>query len=170
MTEGGANKTFKPVEGGCSCQAVRYSMHNKPLIVHCCHCTWCQRESGSAFAVNAMIESSEITVLKGSPEYINTPTNSGKIQKVARCPNCKVALWSQYAAAGNAMYFLRVGTLEPSAQFEPDIHIFTSTKRPWVTLPAEKPAVPEFYKLPEQWPSESMARLKALQTQQQSQQ
>ena len=169
MTEADTKPSFTPVEGGCSCQSIRYRMHTKPLIVHCCHCTWCQRESGSAFAVNAMIEASEVTLLQGSPEYVDTPTNTGKLQKVARCPNCKVAVWSQYAAASNAIYFLRVGTLEPSAQFEPDIHIFTSTKRPWVTLPTDKPAVPEFYKLPEQWTSESMARLKALQGQQSQQ-
>lgn len=163
-------KTFEPIEGGCSCQQIRYQLHNSPLIVHCCHCTWCQRESGSAFALNAMIEASEVSLLSGNPEYVDTPTNSGKTQRVARCPNCKIALWSHYAAAGDAIYFLRVGTLESSGQFAPDIHIFTSTKRPWVLLPNDKPAVPEFYKLPEQWPDASMARLKALQSAQQSQQ
>jgi hypothetical protein len=52
-----------PVDGGCSCRAVRYRMRSKPLFVHCCHCRWCQRESGAAFALNAMIESDRVETL-----------------------------------------------------------------------------------------------------------
>lgn len=149
-------------DGACTCGAVRYRMTSKPLFVHCCHCSWCQRETGSAFALNAMIESDRVVLLQGDPEVINTPSNSGKGQRIARCPSCRIALWSNYAGAGDAVRFVRVGTLQGPDRLPPDIHIFTSTKLPWVVLPPEQPAVPEFYDLKQYWPPESLERRRAL--------
>jgi hypothetical protein len=151
-----------PMEGGCSCRAVRYRMATKPLFVHCCHCTWCQRESGAAFALNALIESDRVELLQGEVEVIDTPSNSGKGQKITRCAKCRVALWSNYAGAGDALRFIRVGTLDHPDLVPPDIHIFTSTKQPWLVLPSGTPAFPEYYKSSEQWPAESLARRAAL--------
>jgi hypothetical protein len=142
---------------------VRYRMTSKPLFVHCCHCTWCQRETGTAFALNAMIEADRVELLQGQVEVIDTPSNSGKGQKISRCPKCGIALWSNYAGAGDAVRFVRVGTLDEPGRFAPDIHIFTSTKQPWVVLPAGVPTVPEFYKASEYWPKESLERRAALQ-------
>jgi hypothetical protein len=156
-----AGKTF-PVEGGCACRFVRYRMTSKPLFVHCCHCTWCQRETGTAFALNAMIEADRVALLQGEVEVVNTPSLSGKGQKIARCPKCRVALWSNYAGAGDAVRFVRVGTLDEAGRFPPDIHIFTSTKLSWVVLPQGAQAVPEFYKISERWPNESLQRRAAL--------
>jgi hypothetical protein len=147
-------------EGGCSCRAVRYRMTRRPMIVHGCHCTWCQRETGTAFATNAVIEADHV-VVQGEVEVIDTPSASGKGQKIARCPKCKIALWSNYAGAGLSMRFVRVGTLDEPARFPPDIHIFTSTKLPWVVLPPGKPAFAEYYNAKELWPAESLARFKA---------
>lgn len=149
-------------EGGCACRFVRYRMTAKPLFVHCCHCTWCQRETGTAFALNAMIEADRVELLQGEVEVVNTPSLSGKGQKIARCPKCRVALWSNYAGAGDAVRFVRVGTLDEAGRFPPDIHIFTSTKLPWVVLPQGAQAVPEFYKISERWPNESLQRRAAL--------
>ena len=149
-------------EGGCTCRSVRYRMTTKPLFVHCCHCTWCQRETGAAFALNAMIEADRVELLQGEVEVINTPSNSGKGQKIARCTKCRIALWSNYSGAGDAVRFVRVGTLDEPGRFPPDIHIFTSTKQPWVVLPAGTPAVPEYYKASEHWPKESLDRRAAL--------
>jgi hypothetical protein len=150
------------VEGGCTCRAVRYRMLSRPLFVHCCHCSWCQRETGTAFALNAMIEADRVELLQGNVETIDTPSSSGKGQKISRCPKCRVALWSNYAGAGEAIRFLRVGTLDEPARFPPDIHIYTSTKQPWVMLPPDRPAVPEFYKASQYWPKESLERRAAL--------
>lgn len=150
------------IEGGCTCRSVRYRMLTKPMFVHCCHCTWCQRETGTAFALNAMIEADRIELLQGDVEVVNTPTNSGKGQKISRCPKCRIALWSNYSGAGDAVRFVRVGTLDEPGRFPPDIHIFTSTKQPWVMLPAGTPAVPEYYKASERWPKESLERRAAL--------
>lgn len=147
-------------EGGCICRAVRYRMTSRPMVVHGCHCTWCQRESGSAFAVNAVIETDRVAV-EGEVEVTHSPSASGKGQRIARCPKCKIALWSNYPGAGPSMRFVRVGTLDDPGPFPPDIHIFTSTKQPWVVLPAGAPAFPEFYNPKELWPAESQARWKA---------
>ena len=148
-------------EGGCDCRAVRYRLRSRPLFVHCCHCRWCQRESGSAFALNAMIETDRIEV-QGETALVDTPSSSGKGQLIARCPSCRVALWSHYAGAGRALSFVRVGTLDDPDAMPPDIHIFTSTKQPWVVLPPGTPAVEEYYKASELWPADSLERRKAL--------
>jgi hypothetical protein len=146
------------VEGRCTCGAVRYRITRKPMFVHCCHCRWCQRETGTAFALNAMIEADQVEVLAGSPEAVITPSASGKGQKVLRCPGCNIALWSHYAGAGDAICFVRVGTLDEPDRFPPDVHIYTSSKQPWVMLPPDTPAFEEFYRRSEVWPQESLAR------------
>jgi len=146
------------LEGGCTCRAVRYRMTGKPMFVHCCHCRWCQRETGTAFALNAMIEADRVELLSGAPEVVNTPSNSGKGQKIARCPTCKIALWSHYAGAGDKISFVRVGTLDRPDRLPPDIHIFTASKQPWVVLPPDTPAVPEYYDRKKYWPAESLER------------
>ncbi|MHB8406397.1 MAG: GFA family protein [Gammaproteobacteria bacterium] len=149
------NLTF---EGGCTCRAVRYRMTGTPLFVHCCHCRWCQRETGTAFALNAMIEAQRVTLLQGEVEVVNTPSNSGRGQKISRCPVCRIALWSNYAGAGDAIRFVRVGTLDEPDRLPPDIHIFTSSKQPWVVLPENTPAVAEYYDRNAYWPKASLER------------
>jgi hypothetical protein len=156
------NDTHFPLEGGCTCRAVRYRMLSKPLFVHCCHCTWCQRETGASFALNAMIEADRVELLQGNPEIVHTPSNSGKGQNVARCANCHIALWSTYAGAGDAIRFVRVGSLDQAWRLSPDIHIFTSTKQPWVVLPTDTPAVGEYYSRDQYWPKDSLERRAAL--------
>jgi len=151
-----------PLEGGCTCRKVRYRMTTAPLFVNCCHCRWCQRETGAAFALNAMIESDRVELLTGRPDIVNTPSNSGKGQKIARCPDCRIALWSNYAGAGDAVRFLRVGTLDEPDKLPPDIHIFTSTKQPWVVLGPDIPSVLEYYDRDRYWPAASLERRRAL--------
>lgn len=151
-----------PFEGGCDCRAVRYRLTRRPLFVHCCHCRWCQRESGSSFALNALIETSCLTLLQGAPANVVTPSNSGKGQVIVRCTSCHLALWSHYAGAGQKLSFVRVGTLDEPDRLPPDIHIFTSTRQPWVILPPNVPAVPEYYDRNQFWPADSLERRRAL--------
>jgi hypothetical protein len=153
---------FTPLEGRCTSGAVRYRLLSSPLFVHCCHCRWCQRETGASFALNAMIEAERVELLQGTVETINTPSNSGKGQKISRCPGCHIALWSNYAGAGDSIRFVRVGTLDEPDRLPPDIHIFTSTKQPWVVLPPGIPAVPEYYDRDRYWSQESLKRRAAL--------
>jgi hypothetical protein len=137
-------------------------MISRPLFVHCCHCRWCQRETGTAFALNAMIEADRVALLSGTPEIVDTPSLSGRGQKIARCPRCRIAVWSHYAGGGARVCFVRVGTLDESDRLPPDIHIFTQSRQPWVVLPPGMPAVAEYYDLKEYWPAESLARRDAL--------
>ena len=133
-------------------------MQSAPLFVHCCHCRWCQRESGAAFALNAMIEADLVTEIGQAPEVIDTPSESGLGQLIARCPKCKIAVWSHYAGAGPIVRFVRVGTLDNPDLLPPDIHIFTQSKQPWVVIPQGVPAVAEYYDRDKYWPNESLAR------------
>lgn len=154
--------TENTFEGGCTCRHIRYRMTSKPMFVHCCHCTWCQRETGSAFALNAMIEADRVELLSGAPETVPTPSASGKGQQSVRCPKCRNTVWSHYAGSGEKVKFVRIGTLDAGHGLRPDIHIFTSTKQPWVTLSGDVPAMEEYYKPKEMWPAEAQARFKAL--------
>ncbi len=147
-----------PIDGGCTCRQVRYRMATAPLFVHCCHCRWCQRETGTAFALNALIESDRVSVLCGEPDRVPTPSNSGKGQTIVRCPTCRIAVWSHYAGGGTAFSFVRVGTLDDPDRLPPDIHIFTASKQPWVLLPPGVPAVAAYYDRDRCWPAASLER------------
>ena len=150
------------VDGGCGCRRVRYRMSGRPLFVHCCHCRWCQRETGTAFALNAMIEADRVQLLSGEVEVIDTPSESGKGQRIARCPTCRIAVWSNYAGAGEAVRFVRVGTLDEPDRFPPNVHIYTASKQPWVVLPPGTPAMEEYYDRKKYWPKESLDRREAM--------
>lgn len=156
MTDGFA------AEGGCDCGAVRYEMTRRPLFVHCCHCRWCQRETGSAFALNAMIESEFVALRRGIPQTVWTPSESGRGQRVVRCPTCQLALWSHYGGGGDKVKFVRVGTLDKPDLLPPDVHIFTGSKQPWVALDPKTPAFEEYYDWTALWPKASQTRRRAM--------
>jgi hypothetical protein len=147
-------------EGGCSCGAVRYRLTSEPMFVRCCHCLDCQRQTGSAFVLNALIETSRVELLSGDPKPVRMPTDSGLPHDVYRCPDCQIAVWSTY---GGRTYqrFVRVGTLDTPSALKPDVHIFTRSKVRWVTLPEDVPAFEVYYDPKTLWPAESLARRKA---------
>ncbi|MFT4179846.1 MAG: GFA family protein [Thermomonas sp.] len=152
-----------PVEGGCSCGAARYRMLAAPIVVHACHCSWCQRETGSAFVLNAMVERDRLQLLvdPAALELVATPSASGKGQRIIRCGTCKVALWSHYPGGGSAIAFVRVGTLDTPNAAPPDIHIYTSTKQAWLQLPPDARAFAEFYDPQREWSAQSRERYRA---------
>jgi hypothetical protein len=152
----------RPLEGRCTCGDVRYRLTAAPMFVHCCHCRWCQRETGASFALNAMVEAERLTLLAGMAEAVITPSESGFGQRVHRCPRCRVALWSHYSGSGPNVAFVRVGTLDEPDRVRPDVHIFTASKQSWVQLGPDAPAFEEFYDLPTLWPAESLARREVL--------
>jgi len=137
-------------------------METAPLFVHCCHCRWCQRESGASFALNPMLEAERVTHLAAEPELVNTPSESGSGQNIARCPKCRIAVWSNYSGAGPLVRFVRVGTLDTPDVLPPNIHIFTASKQPWVVIPSGTPAMPEYYDRESYWPAESLVRRQAM--------
>jgi hypothetical protein len=137
-------------------------MRTDPLIVHCCHCRWCQRETGASFALNALIEADRVTLLSGEPIVVQTPSESGIGQQIARCPECRIALWSNYPGAGPVIRFVRVGTLDEPDRLPPDIHIYTASKQPWVVIPPGARAFPAHYERETVWSPDSLARRQAL--------
>jgi hypothetical protein len=146
-------------EGGCACGAVRYRLASDPLFVHCCHCLNCQRQTGSAFVINVLIETDRVELLAGDPQRVDVPRDRGK-QKIWRCPTCQIALYSQYTRP--QVRFVRAGTLDDPASVEPDVHIFTRSKVPWVMLPESVPAFAVYYDTQKLWPAASLERLEAL--------
>jgi hypothetical protein len=149
-------------EGGCTCGAVRYRLNDAPMFVHCCHCTSCQTETGSAFVLNALIESDRVETIAGAPEPVMTPSESGRGQQIWRCPDCRVALWSNYGGATDILRFVRIGTLDDPGALPPDVHIYTRSKLPWVVLPEDAPAFEAYYDSKTLWPAASLARRRAL--------
>lgn len=149
------------MEGRCTCGRLSYRLTAAPMIVHCCHCSWCQRESGSAFVINAVVETAALEVT-GEPELVDTPSASGAGQAIARCPACHVALWSHYPSAGPRAAFVRVGTLAAPDACPPDVHIFTSTRQGWVVLPEGAPAFAGFYDPGAVWSPATRARWAAM--------
>jgi hypothetical protein len=148
------------LEGGCACGAVRYRLESAPMFVHCCHCRNCQRQTGSAFVINALIETDRITLLAGAPESVRVPRDSGP-HDIYRCPSCRIALWSDYGGRP-ALRFVRAGTLDDPAALAPDVHIYTRSKLPWVQLPAGVPAFEAYYHTQTLWPAASLERRRAI--------
>ena len=148
------------MEGGCSCGAVRYRLTSPPLFVHCCHCLNCQRQTGSAFVINLLIEGDRVELLAGEPQPVDVPRDDGSSQRIHRCPTCRVAVYSQYT--NPEVLFVRAGTLDEPRGIAPDVHIFTRSKVDWVVLPESVPAFEEFNDLRQQWPAESLERVAAL--------
>ena len=153
-----AQKARKKLTGGCSCGQVRFQLLDKPIRVHCCHCTDCQRHTGSAFVLNAIIETSAIKILRGRLQAVPVRRAFGP-HDIYRCPKCKVALWSDYGHRPQ-IRFVRVGTLDRPSAIRPDIHIYTETKLSWLKLPRGTPAFRQYYDLKKVWPLKSQQRLK----------
>jgi hypothetical protein len=147
------------LEGGCSCGAVRYRLTSGPMFVHCCHCLNCQRQTGSAFVINLLIEADRVEVT-GDVEAVDVPRDDGSKQRIYRCPECRIAVFSEYGRP--EVRFVRGGTLDDPSTVAPDVHIYTRSKLPWITLPQGVPAVEVYYDRHELWPAESLERLDAL--------
>jgi len=146
--------------GSCSCGEVKYRLKDKPLFVHCCHCTICQRQTGTAFVINALIELDRIELISGNPVPTSMPTESGRPHDIYRCPKCQIAVWSDYGC--RPVRFIRVGTLDEPSAVPPDVHIYVRSKVPWVRLPEGARAFDAFYDLEKEWPAESLARREAM--------
>ena len=149
-----------PREGGCACGAVRYRLTSEPLFVHCCHCLNCQRQTGSAFVINLLIEADRVELLAGEPRAVDVPRDDGSTQRIFRCPSCQVAVYSQYTHPG--VRFVRGGTLDDPSGVAPDVHIFTRSKLSWVSLPDGVPAFDVFYDVRALWPTASLQRFAAM--------
>jgi hypothetical protein len=149
------------LEGGCACGDVRYRLATPPLFVHCCHCRDCQRQTGTAFVLNALIETDRVAVLGAETVRFAMPTDSGRPHGVYRCAACGTAVWSEYGGVAK-LRFVRVGTLDDPGALRPDVHIYVRSKLPWVVLPPQVPAFEAYYDSKTLWPAPSLARRQAL--------
>jgi hypothetical protein len=147
-------------EGGCACGAVRYRLTSEPLFVHCCHCLNCQRQTGSAFVINLLIEADRVELLTGQPEPVDVPRDDGSAQRIFRCPSCQIAVYSEYGWP--ELRFVRAGTLDEPSAVRPDVHIYTRSKLPWIELPDDTPAFDVYYETRKLWPAASLERLDAI--------
>jgi hypothetical protein len=129
------------------------------MFVHCCHCLNCQRQTGSAFVINLLLEADRMELLAGEPQPVAVPRDDGSTQRIYRCPSCQVAVYSEYGRP--EVRFVRAGTLDEPSSVAPDVHIFTRSKVPWVTLPESTPAFDVYYDSKTLWPAESLERLDA---------
>jgi hypothetical protein len=147
-------------EGGCACGEIRYRLTSDPLFIHCCHCLNCQRQTGSAFVINLLIETDRLELLEGVPQPVDVPRDDGSTQQIFRCPTCQVAVFSHYGNPG--VRFVRGGTLDDPSGVAPDVHIYTRSKLPSVTIPDSVPAFEVYYDTKALWPAASLERLAAL--------
>jgi hypothetical protein len=153
--------TQSELAGGCACGAVRYRLASPPMFVHCCHCRDCQRQTGSAFVLNALIETDRVNLLSGELQPVAMRTDSGRPHRVFRCPSCQTALWSEYGGVAK-LRFVRIGTLDDPTALQPDVHIYVRSKQPWMTLPAGVPAFEAYYDSKQLWPATSLERRRAI--------
>ncbi|HEV8102194.1 MAG TPA: GFA family protein [Gaiellaceae bacterium] len=147
-------------EGGCACGAIRYRLQSDPLFIHCCHCRNCQRQTGSAFVINLMIEASHVEMVAGAPQPVEVPRDDGNTQRIFRCPTCQVAVYSEYGRP--EVRYVRGGTLDQPSEVTPDVHIFTKSKVSWLTIPESTPAFEVYYDMEALWPAASLERLNAI--------
>lgn len=150
-----------PLTGRCGCGHVNFSLSSAPIVVNCCHCRFCQRLGGSAFAVNAMIETNRVTLIgTGMPIAVHTPSALPGGQRVHRCPQCFGQLWSHHSLLGAAIAIVRVGTLDEPDRLPPDVHCYTESKQPWVIVPAGVPAFAQGYEPSAAWAPAAQQRLR----------
>ena len=149
-----------PREGGCACGGIRYRLTSDPLFVHCCHCLNCQRQTGSAFVINLLIETDRVELLEGVPQPVDVPRDDGSTQRIFRCPTCQVAVFSEYGRP--EVRFVRGGTLDDPSGVTPHVHIYTRSKVGWVAIPDAVPAFEAYYDTKSLWPAASLERLAAL--------
>lgn len=138
----------QPLTGGCSCDAVRYRIDGPVRTLYACHCSLCQRQSGSAFGLSLIVAAQDL-VATGPLAHVTT-ARGGDTQRHF-CSLCGTRLWHQ--SPDDGLVSIKAGTLDQRAWLDPVAHIWTESRQPWTVLP---PDVPTFAQQP------SMADLEAL--------
>lgn len=155
-------KTYTGACGcGCGCGKVTYQMSSDPMFMHCCHCQECQRQTGSAYVLNAIIEADRISWNGKTTEH-TLATPSGKGQIITRCASCGTAVFSSYLVRLGKLKYIRVGTLDDPDLCPPTVQIFTASKPVWVPLNQDIPIFESFCEFKDVWPEEAYRRLLAI--------
>lgn len=124
-----------PQAGGCQCSAVRYEISGPPLVVYACHCTECQRQTGAAFAMAAVIPEQRFRIIKGTPKMFARQTSSTKIMECWFCSGCGNRLYHVPGGASYPNRNVKPGTLDDTSWLKPTIHFWTRSAQPWVRIP-----------------------------------
>jgi hypothetical protein len=117
--------------GGCLCGGVRYRFTGEPLAYYACHCTDCQRQTGSAFGLSMIVHREAVEVLRGEPRLFEVSMPDGRTKRGRCCPECPVRLWGEPVKLPQLL-ILRPGTFDDPGVHEPFGDIWTQSARPWV--------------------------------------
>ncbi len=143
-----------PLRGGCQCGAVRYEITKPPLSVYACHCTECQRQSGSAFALSMPVARDSLSVVKGTPKAWRRTHESGRVIQCLFCADCGTRLYHN-PEANPAVTIVKPGTLDDAKTLHAVGHIWTKSAQPWVQIPADSVTYegqqPDMSRLSEAW-------------------
>lgn len=110
-----------PQQGGCQCGAVRYEITGSPVAVYACHCTECQRQSGSAFAMSAVIPQEHFRITRGDPKMYARQTSPTKTMECWFCADCGTRLYHMPGGASYANRNVKPGTLDDTAWLTPTL-------------------------------------------------
>ena len=136
------------MKGQCFCKTIEYTLDAAPIFTNCCHCRDCQSLSGSSFALNIMVEASNVTVTSATQLIEKQEQRRDRDPSSAKsfhCPTCAAMIYATNAMFGDGLLFVRAGTLAESENIEPNAHFFIRSKHPWITIPD---GVPTYRALP----------------------
>ena len=124
-----------PYTGRCFCEETRYRITAEPLTLYACHCTDCQKRTGSAFGLSMWVPRTAIEVTTGEAtlQVLKGPDGRGRPGRM--CPQCGARLWSE-PEKRPTLAVLRAGTLDDTSWLRPVAHIWTRSAQPWFEFPA----------------------------------
>ena len=123
------------ITGGCHCEKVRYCAEIDPNKIMLCHCTDCQRMSGSAFRGVVVTSDASLELVGDVKDYVKTTARSGTPRVQAFCPECGTHLYSTAAQdmpKGTKPYMIRLGTVDQQDQLTPNMEIWCSSRKHWL--------------------------------------
>jgi len=124
-----------PYHGGCLCGIIRYRVADEPLTLYVCHCTDCQRRTGSAFALSMVVLKSALELLQGDPRTYAV-TSDGLQRRGKFCAECSTRLWGEPLKFPQVVV-VQPGTLDDTTWLRPVGHIWTRSAQPWVSIPKD---------------------------------
>ena len=123
-----------PLTGSCQCRNVRFQCTAAPASIYACHCTECQRLSGSAFGTSMLVPRDAFSVTQGTPRSWVRTSESGRRVECVFCPDCGTRL-VHLPEHSPAMAIMRPGALDDTSWIRLAGHIWTRSKQPWFEVP-----------------------------------
>jgi hypothetical protein len=123
-------------DGGCFCGAIRYRLVGEPLTLYACHCTDCQRQTGSSFSLSMVVFRTAIELLRGEPRRYEITTADGRLKNGRFCGTCSSRVWVESVTFPD-IALVEPGTLDDTTWIRPVAHIWTRSAQPWISLPED---------------------------------